>query len=320
MKNDKKYHLTRREFFRNVVLPASAAVAFPGLAACGGPASTYQTDKRISAGDLLEMSVVRDGEPTDLVRQAITDLGGMKRFISKGDTVVLKPNIGFNRMPQQAANTNPEVVREIARMVLDAGAGKVTVFDHTLNEPRNCYNRSGIAKAVKDLDVEMEYAEERKFVDVQIQGQFLKSWPFYRTVLDSDKVINIPIAKQHSLAGLSMGMKNLMGVIGGRRDSLHQNMSQALPDISSYLKPTLTVLDAYRILVRNGPQGGSLNDVVQVRVLAAGIDPVAIDAFGCSLFEIDPRRIGYIRSAQERNLGRMDWKALRHKEVTLSHG
>jgi uncharacterized protein (DUF362 family) len=317
----KKNEINRREFFRDVVLPASAALAAGGaLTGCGGGPSSgagYVTDKRVASAAGADMVVVRNGEPEALVRQALEKLGGMKRFISTGDVVVLKPNIGFNRMPQQAANTNPDVVRELARQALEAGAKKVIVFDHTLYEPRNCYNRSGIARAVQDLGVELEYAEERKFVDVDIKGQHLKKWPFYREVLEADKVINIPIAKQHSLAQYSMGMKNMMGVIGGRRDSLHQNMDMALPDISLYLRPTLTVLDAYRILLRNGPQGGSLNDVATVKTLAAGIDPVAVDAFGCTLFDVDPARIGYIRTGQEVNLGTMDWQSLRLEEVNL---
>jgi uncharacterized protein (DUF362 family) len=320
--NHKKNGINRREFFKDVVLPASAALAAGGaLAGCGGGSSTggtgYVTDKRVTLAQGADMVVVRNGEPEALVREALDKLGGMKRFISTGDVVVLKPNIGFNRMPQQAANTNPDVVRELARQALDAGAKKVIVFDHTLYEPRNCYNRSGIARAVQDLGIELEYAEERKFVDVDIKGQFLKTWPFYREVLEADKLINIPIAKQHSLAQYSMGMKNLMGVIGGRRDSLHQNMDVALPDISLFLRPTLTVLDAYRILLRNGPQGGSLNDVATVKTLAASIDPVAVDAFGCSLFDVDPARIGYIRTGQEVKLGTMDWQSLRLDEVNL---
>jgi len=314
--------VSRREFFRDVVLPASAALAAGGmLGGCGGDPGAgggFVADKRVSGtAATTDMVVVRNGEPAELVRQALDKLGGMKRFIARGDVVVLKPNIGFNRMPQQAANTNPDVVRELARQVIEAGAGKVIVFDHTLYEARSCYNRSGIARAVQDLGVELEYAEERKFVDVDIKGQYLKTWPFYREVLEADKVINIPVAKQHSLAQYSMGMKNMMGVIGGRRDSLHQNMDMALPDISLYLRPTLTVLDAYRILLRNGPQGGSLNDVATVKTLAAGIDPVAVDAFGCTLFDVDPARIGYIRTGQEVNLGTMDWRGLRIEEVSL---
>ncbi|MBN2430428.1 MAG: DUF362 domain-containing protein [Acidobacteria bacterium] len=313
--------VSRREFFRDVVLPASAALAAGGvLAGCGadtGSGAGFVTDKRTTGTAVTDMVIVRNGEPEELVRQALQKLGGMQRFIARGDVVLLKPNIGFNRMPQQAANTNPDVVREIARQVLDAGARKVIVFDHTLYEARNCYNRSGIARAVQDLGVELEYAEERKFVDVDVNGQFLKTWPFYREVLAADKVINIPVAKQHSLAQYSMGMKNMMGVIGGRRDSLHQNMDMALPDISRFLRPTLTVLDAYRILLRNGPQGGSLNDVATVKTLAAGIDPVAVDAFGCSLFDVDPARIGYIRTGQEVSLGTMNWQGLRLEEVSL---
>lgn len=317
MKDDKRLW-TRRELFGDVLLPASAALVLgTGLTGCSRSQSGYSTDKRIKDTGQLDMAIVKNGEPEELVRRCIGNLGGMQRFVSRGDVVLIKPNIGFNRVPEQAANTNPDVIRALCKMVLDAGARKVVIFDHTLYEPRNCYNRSGIAAAVKDLDVDLQFVEERKFVDVKVGGESLKNWPFYRSALEVDKIINVPVAKQHSLAKLSMGMKNLMGVIGGKRDSLHQGIDVALADISAYLRPTLTVLDAYRILMRNGPQGGSLSDARETRVLAAGIDPVAVDAFGCSLFDIDPRRIGYIREGEKRNLGRLNWDSLRVKVETI---
>ncbi len=308
---------TRREVLGEVLLPAAGAVLLGGLAGCGKAPAGFQTDKRVAGGLPFDLVTVENGEPADLVKRALQELGGMKRFVSRGDVVVIKPNIGFNRAPEQAANTNPDVVRELAIQVLEAGAKTVRIFDHTLYEPRHCYARSGIAPAVQDLGVQMEFTEERKFVNVNTRGQWLKEWPLYRDVLEADKVINVPVAKQHSTARISMGFKNLMGVIGGKRESFHQNIHVALADLGAYLRPTLTVLDAYRILLRNGPQGGSLADVQTARTLAAGVDAVAVDAFGCTLFQLAPPQLGYLREAAARGLGVLDFQTLRLQKVVL---
>lgn len=305
---------TRRQFMTGFVLPA-AGLVITGLSACGQDRKKTGPDKRVSTGLSVDLVVAKDGEPAALVQKAIAELGGMTRFVSRGDVVVLKPNIGFNRAPEQAANTNPDVVRELAIQVLNAGASRVVIFDHSLYEARHCYSRSGISQRVQDLGVELEYTEERKFVDLAIDGAWLKHWPVYRQVLECDKLINIPIAKQHSTARLSLGFKNLMGVIGGKRESFHQNIHQALVDLSAKIRPTLTVLDAYRVLLRNGPQGGSLSDVLTARTLAASPDPVAIDAFGCSLFNLEPGQMPHLQDAQARGLGRMNLSELRLRTV-----
>lgn len=325
MKKDKTERdgLTRRELMSQL-LAASMLGAAGSLTGCGGPSGSggseggYHPDKRMTGAQArCDLAVVKNGEPDRLVQEAFKILGGMSGFIGRQDVVVIKPNIGFNRAPEQAANTNPLVVREVARLVLEAGAKKVLIFDHSLNEPRNCYARSGITAAVQDLEVDLDFPEERKFVDVKVGGEWLKNWPLYRPVLEADKVINIPIAKQHSTARLSLGFKNLMGVIGGRRESFHQNIHTALADLSSYLRPTLTVLDAYRILTRNGPQGGSTADVEERKILAVSNNPVAVDAFGCTLFDIDPATMGFIQQAESRGLGSGRLASLNIQTVTL---
>jgi uncharacterized protein (DUF362 family) len=307
---------TRREVIEDLVVPAAAGIVLSGLAGCGG-GGRLSAEKRVGAAPLLDLVVVRNGEPDILVRKALEALGGMNRFVARGDRVVLKPNIGFNRVPEQAANTNPAVVRALAEEILNAGARSVKIFDHSLYEARHCYARSGVAKAVQGLGVELEFVDERKFVEMELGGEWLKKWPIYRDVLEADKVINVPIAKQHSTARLSLGLKNLMGVIGGRREAFHQNIHQALADLAGFVRPTLTVLDAYRILVRNGPQGGSLSDAVLTRTLAAGVDMVAVDAFGCSLFGIEAAQMGFVLEASRRGLGRMDLAGLKTRTLEL---
>jgi len=310
------HHWTRRQFMTGFVLPA-AGLAVTGLGACNRGREPAGADKRVAASLPVDLVVAKDGEPADLVQKAIAELGGMTKFISRGDVVVLKPNIGFNRAPEQAANTNPDVVRELAIQALNAGAARVVIFDHSLYEPRHCYTRSGISQRVQDLGVELQFTEERKFVDLDLNGVWLKHWPVYRQALECDKLINIPIAKQHSTARLSLGFKNLMGVIGGKRESFHQNIHQALVDLSAKVRPTLTVLDAYRVLLRNGPQGGSLSDVLTARTLAVSTDPVAIDAFGCSLFGLAPEQMPHLQEAQSRGLGRMSLDKLKVRTVAV---
>lgn len=307
----------RRDIICQVLLPAAAGLTLLGVGGCTDKPEILEADKRVTGTAGPDLVTIRNGEPADLVKRALAELGGMKRFVSRGDIVVLKPNIGFNRVPEQAANTNPLVVRELAIQAMEAGARRVTVLDHTLYEPRNCYTRSGIAAAISDIGVELEFVEERKFVSVDMKGAWLTRWPIYRSVLEADRVINIPVAKQHSASRLSLGMKNLMGIIGGKRESFHQNIHVALADLSAYFRPTLTVLDAYRILTRNGPQGGSLDDASLIKTLAAGTDPVAVDAFGCSLFGLAPQQLGCLREAQARNLGTFELNRLQVKAVSL---
>ena len=180
-------------------------------------------------------------------------MGGIKRFISRGDIVVVKPNIGWDRTPEYAANTNPEVVAALVRLCYDAGAKKVKVFDYPVNDARRCYKQSGIADAARAAGAEVSFVDERKFKDVRINGMALKSWPLYKDILETDKIINVPIAKTHGLTTLTLGMKNWMGVMGGWRSRLHHRIDENLVDVSRAIRPTLIVLDAVRILTASGP-------------------------------------------------------------------
>lgn len=262
--------------------------------------------------------VVVQGTSTALVTKAAIDaLGGMKRFISKGDIVIVKPNIAFDRQPEYAANTNPIVVAEVVKLCFDAGAKRVKVFDHTVNEPRRCYVQSGIADAARNAGAEVSFIDERKFVEVEIKGKALKKWELYKDVLEADKLINVPIAKHHGLARLTMAMKNWMGVIGGSRRLLHQNLNESLVDLTLVIKPTLTILDAIRILIASGPQGGNLKDVRKLDTIIAGTDQVAVDAYGTTLFGKKPSDIGYLRLAAEANIGRIDIENLSIERITL---
>lgn len=264
-----------------------------------------------------DLVVVKGHPPAKLVETAISSLGGMKRFISHGDVVVVKPNIGWDRTPDKAANTNPEVVAEIVRLSYEAGAKLVKVLDRSVNDPRRCYVQSGIEKAASSFGAKVIYPDEKKFKKVDIKGEVLKSWEVWTDVLEADKIINVPIAKHHSLARLTMSIKNWMGVLGGFRGLIHQRLDESLADIAAFIRPTLTVLDAIRILVRGGPQGGDTKDVVEMGTIIAGVDQVAVDAYGTTLFGLKPEAIGHVRKAAERGLGRIDIDRMRIKRLSI---
>jgi uncharacterized protein (DUF362 family) len=263
------------------------------------------------------LAVATGKSPVLITKAAIDALGGIGRFISKGDVVVVKPNIGWDRLPEQAANSNPEVVGEVVRLCIEVGAKKVKVFDRTVNDPRRCYVQSGIKKAVEDAGGEVKYIDERRFMNADLNGIALKKWLLYSEVMDADKVINIPIAKHHGLAKITMSIKNWMGIMGSDRSRIHQKLDQSIVDVAMAVKPALTILDAVRILTANGPQGGSLDDVKRMDTVIAGIDQVAVDSYGATLFGMKGSDLGYVRLAAEQGHGEMDISKLNIKKISL---
>ncbi len=264
-----------------------------------------------------DLAVAHGASPERIVKAALDAMGGIGKFISRGDVVVIKPNIGWDRTPEQAGNTNPEVVAAVVKLCFEAGAKKVRVFDRPVNDPRRCYVQSGIASAAGALGADVGYVDERKFRDMDIKGEALKSWPLYTEVFEADKVINIPIAKHHSLARLTLSMKNWMGVMGGQRRQIHQKLDESLVDLSMKIKPTLTILDAVRILTANGPQGGNLGDVKKLDTVVVGLDQVAIDSYGATLFGMKGSDLGYVRLGNKLGLGKMDLNRLKIKIIRV---
>ncbi len=274
-------------------------------------------DLRI-AGLAPRLAVVHGEDPALLARASIEKLGGMGTFIKRGDVVVVKPNIGWDRMPEQAANTNPAVVREIIQLCLAAGAAKVIVTDVTCNETERCFQRSGIARAAEEAGAEVRRPRESDFTEVNTGGVMLGKQPVLKSFLEADKVINVPIAKHHSLTGTTLALKNLYGIISGNRSRLHQDIHNSLADLGNFLRPTLTVVDAFRILRRNGPQGGNLADVEYTKTLVACADTVAADAYAAeTFFGLTSDRLNYLGFAQERGLGTADYRTLPIDEFTV---
>jgi len=294
--------IKRREFLTGVTAGAAALML---------PWKLYAQDRFP-----ITLVKVKGGSPEEAFQAAIETLGGISQFGSAGRTVVVKPNIGWDRTPDQGANTDPDLVRAAVKALRTTGA-RVLVFDRTCNTARRCYRRSEIEEAAKSAGANVSFVHERRFDEINLpQGKTLKRWSIYRDYLRADLRINMPILKHHSLVGVTMGLKNLMGVMGGERSTIHNGFEQKLIDIAAPILPELTVLDARRVLVRNGPQGGDLADVRNLNTLIAGFDPVAVDAEGARLFGTDPRNLDYLVEAERRGLGKIERPA-GFKEIHL---
>lgn len=262
-----------------------------------------------------EMPVVAVAEGKDyghITVRALAMVGGMGRFVKPGATVVVKPNMGWDRSAEQGANTHPLVVRRVVDECLKAGAKKVKVFDRTCNDERRCYINSGIEPALRGMrNVEVKHLEDERYRKVALNGRVLKEWELYGEALSADAYINLPVAKHHGLTGLTLGLKNVMGIMGGNRGSIHKHIDLALADINAVFRPTLTIIDATRILTAHGPQGGDLRDVRTLNMVIASTDIVAADAYATTLFGRKPEEIAVTVAAHRRGLGEMDLKKIK---------
>jgi uncharacterized protein (DUF362 family) len=320
--------MTRREAMLQLLRLGGVAAGAAGVAVLLSehsfrpvPAMAQQArrDHRTAANPQLpRLVVVQGGEPRALVQRALQDLGGIQRFVSRQDVVVLKPNIAWDRVPEQAANTNPEVVAEVVRQCWQAGAKRVIVTDVSCNEPQRCFQRSGIQAAARAEGAEVILPSADLYREVEIGGVVLKSWPVFTPFLEADKVFNLPIAKHHGLTGVTLGMKNWYGILGGERNRLHQQIHQSLADLANFMLPTLTMMDCYRILLRNGPTGGNLEDVALKKTMVAGTDPVALDAYVAKAYwNLDAEHLPYLKMAEARGLGTVDFDTLQVKVSQL---
>jgi len=308
---------TRRDFLKRTAGATALGMAAPELLGAEGSAEALQMAVARWKGAKPEDEPKVEEIAEKLTRDALTALGGMKRFVSRGDVVWIKPNISIHTVEQFAANTNPDVVASLCRLCYDAGAGKVKVGDNSAYGADKAYPMSGIEAAVKAVDAEVVYLAQEKFSKCGVNGEFLKDWPVYTEMLAADLLINVPIVKHHALTGVTIGMKNMMGMVGGRRPLWHDAIDTCLADITAFVKPRLNVMDAIRVLVRHGPNGGDMKDVAFKGVVAAGTDVVAIDAAGAELIGIDPTRVTTIQTAHRRGLGVIDFRSLRLKQCLV---
>ena len=295
--------MKRREFIKDLAL--------------GSLLFKFQPDLFAQSQRFPDLAWIQGESPAQITKEAISSLGGIQRFISKGDVVIVKPNIGWDRTPKQAACTNPQVVKTLVELSLGAGAKEVKVIDNPCNPAQRTYARSGIAAAAKEAGGKVLFPNPHKLKKISLNGKWLKEWEVYTDFVEADKIINVPIAKTHSLSRLTMGMKNWLGALGGNRNQLHQKLDQVMIDLAAFFKPCLTVMDGYRILIRNGPQGGRLSDVELFKTVVAGVDYVAVDAAGATFFDIQPQDLPYLQIAHQMGVGEINLEKLKIEKRTV---
>jgi uncharacterized protein (DUF362 family) len=288
------------------------------------PANSIPTDQTLTLVEPTQpavtnpdLVVARGGEPEDLVQRALTALGGMERFVKKDARVIIKPNICTDyHTYEYATTTNPWVMGALVKLAFEAGAKTVQVMDSGFGgSPKSGYKNSGIQEQVEAAGGEMVVMPSFKFKTTDIpEGVDIKEWDIYEDILTADLVIDVPIAKDHGSTRLTLAMKNLMGVVLDR-GRLHNNLGQRIADITSRVRPGLTVIDAVRILTANGPTGGNLEDVKKLDTLIVSSDIVAADSYATSLFDLKPDDISYIKAAAAMGLGRKDVENLVIAEV-----
>jgi uncharacterized protein (DUF362 family) len=280
------------------------------------PTPTGWTADEPVPGDPV-LVIARNGEPAALVDAAMEAIGGMGRFVPAGSRVLVKPNMAWDRAPEMGANTNPQVVARVVELCLAAGAERVTVMDRTCNDARRSYANSGIEAAAKAAGARVVHADLSRTSHIDLGGRVLHEWEVFDEVMAADVRINVPVAKHHGLARVTLGMKNWMGCVGGARDRMHQHIQKAVVDLAAWFRPQLTVLDAWRVMMAGGPAGRDPSHVREVRTLCVGTDPVAVDTFGASLFGLGPDDLSFLRYAEERGLGKRDLAALPVRELDL---
>jgi uncharacterized protein (DUF362 family) len=294
--------MKRRDFFIKSIglgVAGSMAPLFGGLDALASvPANQGEFD----------LVAVRGGEPVDMFNKAIESLGGMGKFVKKGQKVLVKPNIGWDTTPERAANTNPELVGRIVKSCFESGASEVFVFDHTCDQWDRCYKNSKIEEAVKaNGGTVVPGNNEKNYKEVSIPGaKILKKTQVHELLLSTDVFINVPILKHHGSTTVSLSMKNLMGVVWDRRFYHANDLSQCIADFLAYRKPDLNIIDGYRMMTKNGPRGVSTADVADLKALIAGKDIVAVDAAATMMFGTKPESINHIKIAHQMGFGTME--------------
>lgn len=304
--------MDRREFLKTGLLL--------GLAASSSLVDSVQRLAAQESAAMPDLVAIKDGSAEAMFDAGIKALGGMEKFVKKGQTVVVKPNIGWDKAPQYAANTNPMLVQRIVEHCFSAGAKKVYVFDHTCNEWKSCYRNSGIEEAAQKAGATMVPANSEKYYqEVKIPGsKVLKTTKLHELVLEADALINVPILKHHGGARLTIAMKNLMGIVWDRRFWHSSDLHQCIAEFPLLHKPVLNVVDAYLMLLRNGPRGGSEADVSMRKMQLISTDIVAIDAAATKIFGMEPQAVPYIKMAHELKLGNMNLDQLNIKRISVS--
>ncbi|MHB0875563.1 MAG: DUF362 domain-containing protein [Anaerolineae bacterium] len=301
------------------VAEATTAPVSPTVASTEPPPAATAAPTEAAAAGQAYLAVAHGASPAAITTAAIDAIGGISRFVASGDDVVVKPNLCVAyHGPEYAATTNPEVVGTIVRLCKDAGASRVRVMDYPFGgSARDAYSKSGIEEAVVAAGGVMESMSQVKYgeVDFPAESVDIRKWRVYQGVLDANVLINVPIAKHHGTAVLSLGAKNLMGLVEDR-NVIHVNLHQRIADLLAFFRPQLTVMDAVRILMANGPSGGDLADVKEMNTVIASHDTVAVDAYTTRFFDFaDTDRVAYIKLSAAMGLGTIDLDGVDVREI-----
>ncbi|MFP4065119.1 MAG: DUF362 domain-containing protein [Bacteroidales bacterium] len=266
-----------------------------------------------------DLVAVRGGEPAEMYRRAMEEMGGMEQFVKPGQTVALKPNASWDVPAERAANTNPDLVAAIVEDCLRAGASRVYAFDHTCDEWERSYSNSGVEDAVKRAGGEMLHANlERSYMEVDIPGgQRLTKAKVHERLIESDVFINVPILKHHGATTVTIAMKNLMGVVWDRKFWHSNDLHQCIADFCLYRKPDLNIVDAYLVMTQNGPRGTSQSDLTRMRSLLVSPDILAVDAAASMMLGHQPEDIGHLRIASEMGIGQINLDNLNIQRVSV---
>ena len=306
--------MKRRDFLQKSI---GASVASGVLMSTVGFTEVFGEEKQVTGP--YDLVAVKGGEPDVMFEKGIAEIGGMDRFVKKGDVVVVKPNIGWDTPPERAANTNPILVGKIVEHCFSAGAEKVLVFDNTCDEWTRCYKNSGIEKAVKDAGGQLVTGKDKKmYKEVEVEkGKSLKSTTVHELILNSDVFINVPVLKNHGGATMSLTMKNLMGIVWDRGWWHKNDLHQCIADFATFKKPDLNIIDGYNVMKRNGPRGVSVADVVNMKYQIISTDMVAADTAASKIFGVDLAKVKHIALAEELGVGTMDLKSLNIKRINI---
>jgi len=314
--------MERRHFFKTAFLGALSGATLLN----GKLLATEKGEMPVSPADEgpADLAAVMGGTPVEMYRKAMEAMGGIGRFVKKGQKVTIKPNIAWDKKPEMAANTNPELVAALVRDCIAAGAASVTVFDHTCDEWEACYNHSGIKDAVEKAGGVMAFAHDDKYYrTVKLpKGKNLTEAKIHEAILDADVWINVPILKHHGGAKMSVSMKNFMGIVWDRGAFHSHNLQQCIADVQTLdKKPVLNIVDAYRIMTQNGPKGKSLDDVQRGNALFMSTDIVAVDTAAIKFFsqfkEMDLNQVSHVALAEEAGVGTRDLSSLNVKKLKL---
>jgi len=324
-------NLGRRQFLARVS-KAGISIAAAGTISCllyesEGPKPGVKAEELVTLRNFSEqipdgpkMSIVQGSNRVKTVDKAIQLLGGIERFVKKGETVAIKPNVAFASPPMLGATVDPELVAQVVRLCYKGGAKTVIVTDNPINDPASCFRVSGIGKAASEAGAKVLLPKRHLFKYTTLKdGKLIKNWPiFYEPFATVDKLIGIAPVKDHQAAGASMAMKNWYGLLGGPRNIFHQNINTIIAELAMMVKPTLVILDGTEAMMTNGPTGGAISDLKRANTLIASCDMVAADSYGCTLLGLTVSDLPYLDKAKNAKAGTTDYQSLKPKLATVS--